>query len=256
MTYPANGTHEAGGCDLRSVIGVSVRSSWIVGRYRDDEGRTATASRVAVCSVAYDSAVTEVVRQLGEQAGVRPGGVDEVVVGVSHASLQPSRLRRRTPGGPYWRDILTTALEFQLGTRVTVHGAIELAALAERRHGVAAGSARFALILAGPQTEAGLFVDGELRASASHDVRTVTGNPGTLAGALRPHLRAMRPELVVLAGRLPGRDRAAFGAALRLAMLADGGRPPEIRPTGLSGDAVLAGAHAAARRPIPAFALR
>jgi len=229
------------------VIGLSVRSSRISGMYRDRAGRTSTVSRSVVRSVAYDSAIADVVRHICVDLGVELRAVDEVVVGASHASLQPSRLRRRTPTGPYWRDILTTALEFRLGTQVTVRSAIELAALAERCRGAGSASTSFVLIQAGPETEVGLIVDGMLRAATFHDRSPVTGAlVGQLCRAVLPLLRAAQPDLVVVGGTRLGRGGSALCAALGLALLAEGIRPPRIVPTGLSGDAVLVGAHAAA----------
>ena len=229
------------------VIGLSVRSARINGMYRDQAGHTPTVSRAVVRSVAYDSAIAEVVRHLCVDVGVGLHAVDEVIVGASHASLQPSRLRRRTPAGPYWRDILTTALEFRLGTRVTVHSAIELAARAELCRGAGSASTSFVLIQAGPETEVGLIVDGTLRAATFHDARPVTGAlPGRLARAILPLLRTARPDLIVVGGTSPGRGGSALCAALRLALFTEGVRPPRIVPTGIAGDAVLVGAHAAA----------
>lgn len=157
------------------VIGLSVRSARINGMYRDRAGRTSTVSRSVVRSVAYDSAIADVVRHICVDVGVGLRAVEQVVVGASHASLQPSRLRRRTPAGPYWRDILTTALEFRLGTPVTVRSAIELAALAELYRGAGSASTSFVLIQAGPETEVGLIVDGTLQAATFHEARPVTG---------------------------------------------------------------------------------
>jgi predicted NBD/HSP70 family sugar kinase len=216
--------------------------------------------RPATRSVTYHQAIAEVVRDTCVEAGSASSAIGSIVVGVSPASLQPSRLRRRTPGGPYWREVLTTALEFQFATRVIVRGAIELAALAEQRYGAAKDAKNFVLLHAGPEVEAGFFPDGKLTTATFFADRTSDDDMAArLCQAILPAMRFSRPDLVIVGGPALRRNGTALCAALRRELFDNGTRPPAIRLTGLGGDAVLAGALAepprlklwAADHPIP-----
>jgi predicted NBD/HSP70 family sugar kinase len=232
-------------CDIvpMPVIGVSVKAAIITGVFRDHTGRTIVVGRPAIRSLTYHQAIAEVVRDACAEAGSSLSTIGRIVVGVSPASLQPSRLRRRIPGGPHWRDVLTTALEFEFAAPVVVRSAIELAALAEQRYGAAKDAQNFALLQAGPEVEAGYFPDGRLTKATFFAARTSDGDMAArLCQALLPVLRSSRPDLVIVGGPTLGRSGAALCAALRRALFDSGARPPAITLTGLAGDAVLAGA--------------
>lgn len=212
-----------------------------------------------VRSVAFDYAIVDVVEQICAAAGTAPTRLEQVVIGVSYASLQPSHLRRRTPAGPYWRDVLTTALAFRLGARISVWPAIELAAAAERRFGAAVTATEFGMVHVDDSVEAALFRDGELCPGSFLAVGETDGDEtARVCQAIAPMLKMSRPELLVVAGSAPPqRTRAGRVGALRLALLQAGVRRPlEVVPTRLVGEAVLVGAfevEAGGRHAAPAL---
>lgn len=239
---------ECRGGPARPVAAVHLGATSITGACAHGSGcHPATTTRQLRHSTAYDNLIRDVVGHACTAAGAAASNLEHVVVGVSYASLHRSHMFRRIPTGPYWQDAIATGLEFQLATRVSVASAIELAALAESRHGSATVDRRFVLVQAGAYVEAGLFYDGRLRTGG------IVGGPGhprtvlaRLQQAVIPLLRSSKARLVVIGG-INRRRGPGLCADLRAALVENGVGRSEVVPTGLVGDPVIAGAlHVAA----------
>src|SRR5438067_5196032 len=149
------------------VLGVDLGARFLRGALSDLSG--AVRARQDVELAAHDAAsALEAIGALRDSlvgaAGLAPELVENVVVGVPGVVEQRDgavRLATNIPGldGRRYGD----ELEERLGVRVTVENDVNLAALGERRHGVARGVDDFMFLSVGTGLGAGLVLRGELQ---------------------------------------------------------------------------------------------
>ena len=149
------------------VLGVDLGARFLRGALSDLTG--AVRARQDVELAKHDAAsaleaIGELRDSLVRASGLDAGLVDNVVVGLPGVVEQRDgavRLATNIPGldGRRYGD----DLEERLGVRVTVENDVNLAALGERRHGVARGVDDFMLLSVGTGLGAGLVLRGELQ---------------------------------------------------------------------------------------------
>ena len=205
------------GVDM-GVATVAAQVTDLRGQVRGRAGRRATSAPTAANRVAL---VRRVVDAALADAGVSPDAVLAVGVGVP---APVSRDGRILAGGDYLPGLAEVDVAASLATALTCPVLVEndanLAALAERWRGVAAGFDDVVVLLAGERLGAGIVLDGRLL----HGHRGAAGEMGFLA-------------LVEGVGGSEG------VAALARAYAADAG-PAPASAEGVSAEAVFAAARA------------
>jgi predicted NBD/HSP70 family sugar kinase len=149
------------------VLGVDLGARFLRGALSDLTG--AARARQDVELAQHDAsnaleAIGELRDSLVRASGLGPELIENVVVGVPGVVEQRDgtvRLATNIPGldGRRYSD----ELEVRLGVRVTVENDVNLAALGERRHGVARGVDDFMFLSVGTGLGAGLVLRGELQ---------------------------------------------------------------------------------------------
>ncbi|BCB90554.1 ROK family transcriptional regulator [Phytohabitans suffuscus] len=211
-------------------------------------------------------AVTALVDDLSRRAGLPPGSVRLVQLGLP-GSYDPAAGVIRHIDVPGWdRPGLVADLATRLGATVAADNDVNLAAIAERHHGVAGAVESFALVwfsgglglaidlggtllrgARGGAGEIGYVPVGLGRGADRTDLTDLVGGPAVLALAASHGIEAPTPEAAVAAGAGGGAfldalaERIAYGLAAVAAVL----DPPLIV---LAGDVGRAGGEALATR--------
>jgi predicted NBD/HSP70 family sugar kinase len=149
------------------VLGVDLGARFLRGALSDLAGTVRARQDVELAGADADTAldaIAELLDALIRTAGLDSALIDEVVVGIPGV-VEPGtgvvRLATNIPG----LDGRTygAELEARLGTRVTLENDVNLAALGERRQGVARGVDDFMFLSIGTGLGAGLVLRGELQ---------------------------------------------------------------------------------------------
>jgi predicted NBD/HSP70 family sugar kinase len=149
------------------VLGVDLGARFLRGALSDLTGSVRARQDVELAEHDASTALEAIGRlreSLVHAAGLGPELIENVVVGVPGVVEQRDgavRLATNIPGldGRRYGD----ELEQRLGVRVTVENDVNLAALGERRHGVARGVDEFMFLSVGTGLGAGLVLRGELQ---------------------------------------------------------------------------------------------
>jgi predicted NBD/HSP70 family sugar kinase len=226
----------------------------------------------AEVTVAADpvSTVVGVVEELSRQAGLAPASVRLVQLGLP-GSYDPAAGVIRHIDVPGWdRPGLVADLATRLGATVAADNDVNLAAIAERHHGVAADVESFALVwfsgglglaidlggtllrgARGGAGEIGYVPVGLGRGADRTDLTDLVGGPAVRALAAAHGIDAPTPEAAVAAGSAAFLDALAERIAYGLAAVAAVLDPPLIvlaGDVGRAGGEALAGRVAAALR--------
>jgi DNA-binding Lrp family transcriptional regulator len=207
-------------------------------------------------------AVGELVDRASTAAGLEPGTVRQVVVGVSRTSPYAASQR------PDARWDFSRRLGQRLGANVQVATGLSLAAMAEATVGAGVGVADFMVLSGDPELAMCAVRDGVPYEGA-------TGNAGVLhrlpqvVGAMRAAKACARsapeagtdlvsmvaiaclvddPSMIILQDDLLGAGGSGLIDRLCAGISAVVGRAPQIRPSTVEGDPVLRGAAIAAAR--------
>ena len=152
--------------DAAYAVAVSVRdigpsgAPSVVGALCDLTGavRARVESRVDFLQTDPKTALVDVVAQLGEKAGVPAEGIRHVQIGVAGSYDTRTETIRHVDVPGFGRTGLVPEIAEALGTHVGVDNDVNLAAVAERRRGVAQDADGFALLWLG-QEGLGLAID-------------------------------------------------------------------------------------------------
>jgi len=152
--------------DAAYAVAVSVRdigpsgAPSVVGALCDLTGavRARVESRVDFLQTDPKTALVDVVAQLGEEAGVPAEGIRHVQIGVAGSYDTRTETIRHVDVPGFGRTGLVPEIAEALGTHVGVDNDVNLAAVAERRRGVAQDADGFALLWLG-QEGLGLAID-------------------------------------------------------------------------------------------------
>jgi predicted NBD/HSP70 family sugar kinase len=184
------------------VLGVDLGARFLRGALSDLTGSVRARQDVELAEHDASTALEAIGRlreSLVHAAGLGPELIENVVVGVPGVVEQRDgavRLATNIPGldGRRYGD----ELEQRLGVRVTVENDVNLAALGERRHGVARGVDEFMFLSVGTGLGAGLVLRGELQ-RGHHGA---AGELDYVAVGLRQDIDPCAAALSELAGEL------------------------------------------------------
>src|SRR5919197_1793139 len=198
------------------VLGVDLGARFLRGALSDLTGSVRARQDVELAEHDASTALEAIGRlreSLVHAAGLGPELIENVVVGVPGVVEQRDgavRLATNIPGldGRRYGD----ELEQRLGVRVTVENDVNLAALGERRHGVARGVDEFMFLSVGTGLGAGLVLRGELQ-RGHHGA---AGELDYVAVGLRQDIDPCAAALSVLADWLP------YPPRLEISSLGDG----------------------------------
>jgi predicted NBD/HSP70 family sugar kinase len=149
------------------VLGVDLGARFLRGALSDLAGTVRARQDVELAGADADTAldaIADLRDALVRAAGLSAELIDEVVVGIPGVVEPQTGLVRlamnipRLDGRPY-----RTELEQRLGVRVTLENDVNLAALGERRQGIARGVDDFMFLSVGTGLGAGLVLRGELQ---------------------------------------------------------------------------------------------
>jgi predicted NBD/HSP70 family sugar kinase len=149
------------------VLGIDLGARFLRGALSDLSGAIRARRDVEIGGADADralDAIAELREGLAEAAGLSPALIDEVVVGVPgvvEARTGAVRLALNIPGLDGRR--FGAELRERLGVSVTVENDVNLAALGERRLGVARGVDDFVFLSVGTGLGAGLVLRGDLQ---------------------------------------------------------------------------------------------
>ena len=243
--------------DAAYAVAVSVRdigpsgAPSVVGALCDLTGavRARVESRVDFLQTDPKTALVDVVAQLGEEAGVPAEGIRHVQIGVAGSYDTRTETIRHVDVPGFGRTGRVPEIAEALGTHVGVDNDVNLAAVAERRRGVAQDADGFALLWLG-QEGLGLAIDiagtlmrgarggaGEIgymplyAPDSTHrkvDLQDLVGGAAVLALARDHHISGRTPlEVVRTAAADPSAgeffaqlaDRVSVGLAAVIAVL-------------------------------------
>jgi predicted NBD/HSP70 family sugar kinase len=248
------------------AIAISVRETQrphLTGVLCDLAGAEVARAEVAAAADPVP-AVAGLVDDLASQARLGTGSVRLVQLGLP-GSYDPAAGIIRHIDVPGWdRPGLVADLGIRLGATVAADNDVNLAAIAERHHGVAGDADSFALVwfsdglgLAidlggtllrgsrGGAGEIGYMPVGLGRGADRTDLTDLVGGPAVLALAATHGIEAATPEAAVAAGTAPFLDALAERIAYGLTAVAAVLDPPLIV---LAGDVGRAGGEALAER--------
>lgn len=152
------------------VVGIDVGRNWVRAAIADIRGAIA-ARRDERARVASQRSLVGQIGAIGhrlvDEAGLRWSQVTQTTLG-SPGVFDPDRgYVAMAPNLPGWgRHGLVEAVREQLGARVTFENDVNLAAIAERDHGLGRNVRDFVLVSIGTGVGLGLVIDGRLRRGA------------------------------------------------------------------------------------------
>jgi predicted NBD/HSP70 family sugar kinase len=191
------------------VVGIDVGRNWVRTALADITGRIVARRKERARVASQRSLVGQIgtlAHGMAAEAGLRWSQVTHTALG-SPGVFDPSRgYVAMAPNLPGWGRIgLVEAVREQLGPEVSFENDVNLAALAERDHGLGRAVRNFVLLSVGTGIGVGLVIDGELRRGAHGAAGEVAYLP---IGAKDPKDRAIRRH-----GGLE--EAAAAGAIVR-----------------------------------------
>lgn len=237
------------------VVGIDIGRHKIGVMVADLAGHVVARHRRAI-SAANSSkdllgALRQTVREALAEAGIRRGEVASVAVGTPGLVDRPRGAVVLAPGLPGWNIELARELRRSFRCPVQVENDANLAALAERRHGLARDAHAVVFILWGERVGAGVLIGDQLHRGAANAAGEIgflaldageTAAPDVLGRG--PFERLVVADAIVEAGRAAAARHGGELAAL-LAADAGAGRPDADGAAGagrLDAEAVFAAA--------------
>jgi predicted NBD/HSP70 family sugar kinase len=205
----------------KALVTVADLTGTVVAEHREDaSGASSSADLLAVLRTAARGALA--------QAGIRRADVASVAAGTPGLVDWPRGAVMLAPGLPGWKIELAHELRRSFRCPVQVENDANLAALAERRHGLARDAGTLVFIYWGERVGAGVLIGDQLHrgaANAAGEIGFLALDAGTTAAPDQlgrgPFERMVGAEAIVQAGR----DAAARHGG-RLAGLGSDGMDP------------------------------
>jgi len=152
------------------VVGIDVGRNWVRAAIADIAGRVVARrdERARVSSArSLIGQIGSIAHRLAGEAGVEWSQVTHAALGSPGVFDPVHGYVAMAPNLPGWgRHGLVEAVREQLGTNVTFENDVNLAALAERAHGLGRNLANFAFLSVGTGIGLALVIDGQLRRGA------------------------------------------------------------------------------------------
>lgn len=152
------------------VVGIDVGRNWVRTAMADISGRIVArrAERARVASQrSLVGQIGALAHGMAQEAGLRWAQVTHTALGSPGVFDPMHGYVAMAPNLPGWgRQGLVEAVREQLGPEVTFENDVNLAALAERDHGLGRSVRNFVLLSVGTGIGLGLVIDGELRRGA------------------------------------------------------------------------------------------
>jgi predicted NBD/HSP70 family sugar kinase len=185
----------------KALVTVADLAGSVVARHREDaSGASSSADLLAVLRTAARGALA--------QAGIRRTDVASVAAGTPGLVDWPRGAVMLAPGLPGWKIELARELRRSFRSPVQVENDANLAALAERRHGLARDAHTLVFIYWGERVGAGVLIGDRLHrgaANAAGEIGFLALDPGTTADpdelGRGPFERMVGAEAIVQAGR-------------------------------------------------------
>jgi predicted NBD/HSP70 family sugar kinase len=185
----------------KALVTVADLAGSIVARHREDaSGASSSADLLAVLRTAARGALAA--------AGIRRTGVASVAAGTPGLVDWPRGAVMLAPGLPGWKIELARELRRSFRCPVQVENDANLAALAERRHGLARDAHTLVFIYWGERVGAGVLIGDRLHrgaANAAGEIGFLALDPGTTAAPDQfgrgPFERMVGAEAIVEVGR-------------------------------------------------------
>jgi len=167
MTLPINGMRGTGD----HVVGVDLGGSYTRALLADADGREVLAGSCPTPADGAHGVVEAIVglcRRLADEGGVAWERVASLAIGIPGVADHESGALHLAPNLPPFDGVdLVGALGAQLGVDVVADNDVNVATLAEHRHGRGAGSDDFAFIAVGTGVGMGIVAGGRLQRGAS-----------------------------------------------------------------------------------------
>jgi predicted NBD/HSP70 family sugar kinase len=190
--------------DAAFAAGLDVTPARIVAAVSDLTGKVIGTGRLATPGRAGGDAVERVraaVARAGQAAGLAPDRLRKVVIGVPGALNPVTGRLEYAPHLPGWHvPHLLSQLTGALGAPVDIENDVNLAAVAEQAHGVAAGSRNFVLLWVSDGVGLAIVVAGQLHRGASGSAGEIGYMPVAGSPLLRDGRRPNTGGLQSLAG--------------------------------------------------------
>ena len=188
------------------VLGVDLGARFLRGALTDLAGTVRARQDVELAGADADTALDAIARlrdALVGAAGLSSDLIDEVVVGVPGV-VEPATgvVRLATNIAGLDGRAYGAELEERLGTRVTLENDVNLAALGERRQGVARGVEDFMFLSIGTGLGAGLVLRGELQRGRNG----AAGELDYVAAGIEHEIDPCAAALASYAARVAARD--------------------------------------------------
>ncbi|HEY2239682.1 MAG TPA: ROK family transcriptional regulator [Streptosporangiaceae bacterium] len=220
----------------KALVTVADLAGTVVAEHREDaSGASSSADLLAVLRTAAREALA--------QAGIRRTDVASVAAGTPGLVDWPRGAVMLAPGLPGWKIELARELRRSFRCPVQVENDANLAALAERRHGLARDAHTLVFIYWGERVGAGVLIGDQLHrgaANAAGEIGFLALEEGTTAAPDQlgrgPFERMVGAEAIVEAGR----EAAARHGGLLAGLGPDGLGPDGLDPRGA--EAVFAAA--------------
>ncbi|MBV9794392.1 MAG: ROK family transcriptional regulator [Actinobacteria bacterium] len=222
----------------KALVTVADLAGTVVARRREDaSGASSSADLLAVLRTAARGALAE--------AGIRRADVASVAAGTPGLVDWPRGAVMLAPGLPGWKIELARELRRSFRCPVQVENDANLAALAERRHGLARDAHTLVFIYWGERVGAGVLIGDRLHrgaANAAGEIGFLALDPGTTAEPDQlgrgPFERMVGAEAIVEVGREAATRHGGVLAGLGL----DGPGLDGPDPRGAGAEAVFAAA--------------
>jgi predicted NBD/HSP70 family sugar kinase len=202
----------------KALVTVADLAGTIVARHREDaSGASSSADLLAALRTAARGALAE--------AGIRRTDVASVAAGTPGLVDWPRGAVMLAPGLPGWKIELARELRRSFRCPVQVENDANLAALAERKHGLARGAHTLVFIYWGERVGAGVLIGDQLHrgaANAAGEIGFLALDPDTTAAPDQfgrgPFERMVGAEAIVEVGRSAARRHGGVLAGLGLGL--------------------------------------